>query len=42
LSAAQIVTTFLFEGRPVKLMLIDGGYHVCAKTLSGAIIGAWQ
>jgi len=26
----------------VKLMLIDGGYHVCAKTLSGAIIGAWQ
>jgi len=42
LSAAPIVTTFLFEGRPVRLMLIDGGYHVCAMTLAGAIIGAWQ
>jgi hypothetical protein len=42
LSAAPIVTTFLFEGRPVRLMLIDGGYHVCALTLAGAIIGAWQ
>lgn len=42
LSAAPIVTTFLFEGRPVKLMLIDGGYHVCAMTIAGAIIGAWQ
>ncbi len=42
LSAAPIVTTFLFESRPVRLMLIDGGYHVCAMTLAGAIIGAWQ
>jgi len=42
LSAAPIVTTFLFENRPVRLMLIDGGYHVCAMTLAGAIIGAWQ
>jgi Protein of unknown function (DUF1761) len=42
LSAAPIVTTFIFENRPVKLMLIDGGYHVCAMTIAGAIIGAWQ
>ncbi len=42
LSAAPIVTTFIFENRPVKLMLIDGGYHVCALTIAGAIIGAWQ
>jgi hypothetical protein len=42
LSAAPIVTTFIFENRPVKLMAIDGGYHVCALTLAGVIIGAWQ
>jgi hypothetical protein len=42
LSAAPIVTTFIFENRPVTLMLIDGGYHVCALTIAGAIIGAWQ
>jgi hypothetical protein len=41
LAAAPLVTTFLFENRPVRLMLIDGGYHVVALTLAGAIIGAW-
>lgn len=33
--------TFLYEGRKPALFLIDGGYHLIALTLVGAILGAW-
>ena len=34
--------TYLFERRPLKLLLINGGYHVVAYTVMGAILGAWH
>lgn len=38
---ALMSVTFMFEGRKPALFLIDGGYHVLALTLAGAILGAW-
>jgi hypothetical protein len=35
-------TTYLFERRPLKLFLIDGGYHAVTFTLMGGILGAWK
>lgn len=32
----------LFERRPLKLFLINGGYHTLNFTLIGAILGAWH
>jgi hypothetical protein len=32
----------LFEGRSWKYIFINGGYHVVAFTIMGAIIGAWR
>lgn len=32
----------LFENRPLKYVLINGGYMVVAFTLMGAILGAWK
>ena len=32
----------LFENRPLKYALINGGYMVVAFTLMGAILGAWK
>lgn len=34
--------TYLFEGRSLRLWLIDAGYHTVAFTLMGAILGAWK
>jgi hypothetical protein len=31
--------TYLFERRPMSLFLINGGYHVVAFTVMGAVIG---
>ena len=31
----------LFENRPIKYVLINGGYMVLAFTVMGAILGAW-
>ncbi|MBX2796346.1 MAG: DUF1761 domain-containing protein [Myxococcales bacterium] len=33
--------TYLFERRPLGLWLINGGYHMVAFTLMGAILGLW-
>ena len=33
--------TFMYESRKPALFLIDGGYHVVALTVAGAILGAW-
>ena len=38
---ALLSVTFMFEGRKPALFLIDGGYHVLALTIAGAILGAW-
>ena len=32
----------LFENRPMKYVLINGGYMTVAFTLMGAILGAWK
>ena len=38
---ALMSVTFMYESRRPTLFLIDGGYHVLALTLAGAILGAW-
>lgn len=38
---ALLSVTFMYEGRKPALFLIDGGYHVLALTVAGAILGAW-
>ena len=40
--AASYGITYLFEHRPLKLWLVNGGYHTLQFTLFGAIIGAIQ
>ncbi len=38
---ALMSVTFMYESRKPNLFLIDGGYHVLALTIAGAILGAW-
>lgn len=38
--AASFGISYLFEGRPFKLWLINGGYHTLQFTIFGAILGA--
>jgi hypothetical protein len=38
---ALMSVTFVYESRRPALFLIDGGYHVLALTVAGAILGAW-
>ncbi|MFL5731036.1 MAG: DUF1761 domain-containing protein [Cytophagaceae bacterium] len=40
--ATTIGTTFMYEGKPMKLYLIDTSYHVAGFLIGGAIMGAWQ
>jgi hypothetical protein len=40
--AAAFGITYLFERRPLRLFLINGGYYAVAFTLMGAILGAWH
>ena len=40
--AASYGISYLFEHRPLKLWLINGGYHTLQFTLFGLIIGALQ
>ena len=40
--AASYGITYLFEHRPLKLWLINGGYHTLQFTMFGLIIGAMQ
>lgn len=35
------LTSYLFEGRRIKLWLINGGFHTVQFTVMGAILGAW-
>jgi hypothetical protein len=34
--------TNLFEGRPLRLVVIHAGYHMVALSVIGAIIGQWN
>lgn len=38
----SMATTYLFERKSIKLMLINCGYHVVTYTLVGFIIGVWH
>lgn len=38
--ATALVTTALFERRPLGLALVDGGYQAVAYTLMGLIVGS--
>lgn len=38
---ALMSVTFIYESRKPALFLIDGGYHLLALTVAGAILGAW-
>jgi hypothetical protein len=40
--AASFGISYLFERRPLKLFLINGGYHTLQFTLIGLILGAWH
>jgi hypothetical protein len=40
--ATTIGTTFMYEGKPLKLFLIDAGFHVAGFLIGGAIMGVWQ
>jgi hypothetical protein len=37
---AMLANLYSFEGRPLALMLIDGGYGIIGFTLTGAVVGA--
>src|SRR6266852_2920577 len=40
--ATTTLTTYLYEGRPFNLFLINVGYIVVGLALMGAVIGAWK
>ena len=40
--AASFGINYLFERRPLKLWLINGGYHTLQFTFFGLILGAMQ
>lgn len=40
--APALATTFVFERRPRRLVLVDAGYHIVSYTLMGAVLGAWR
>lgn len=40
--AASFGINYLFECRPLKLLLINGGYHTLQFTLYGLILGLWH
>jgi hypothetical protein len=39
--ATTIGITFMYEGKPLKLFLIDTGYHFAGFLMGGAIMGMW-
>ncbi len=40
--ATVTFTTYLFEGRPKELFLINYGYALAGLLIMGAILGAWK
>ncbi len=40
--ATSFGISYLFEQRPLKLFLVNGGYHTVQFTLIGLILGLWH
>ncbi|WP_105201690.1 MULTISPECIES: DUF1761 domain-containing protein [unclassified Pseudoalteromonas] len=40
--ATSFGISYLFEQRPLKLFLVNGGYHTLQFTLIGLILGLWH
>jgi hypothetical protein len=40
--ATSIGTTYAFGRRPLKLALVDAGFHGLSFTMMGALLGAWH
>lgn len=40
--AGSYAINYQFEQRPLKLLLINGGYHTAQYTLYGLILGLWH
>lgn len=40
--ATSLGTTYAFGRRPLRLALIDAGYHAVSFTAVGALFGAWS
>lgn len=40
--ALALGVTYLFERKPLRLFLINAGYHAVVLTVMGAILGAWR
>jgi hypothetical protein len=38
---APMIINYLFEGKSIKLILVDGGYHLITLIVYGVILGAW-
>jgi len=41
-TAAGFGITYLFERRPLKLWLVNGGYHAVTLTVIGAVLGVFS
>lgn len=40
--AGSFAINYQFEQKPLKLLLVNGGYHTVQYTLYGAILGLWH
>lgn len=40
--AGSFAINYQFEQRPLKLLLINGGYHTAQYTLYGLVLGLWH
>jgi Protein of unknown function (DUF1761) len=40
--AGSFGINYQFEGKPAKLLLVNGGYHTVQYTLYGVILGLWH
>jgi hypothetical protein len=41
-TATTMTINALFEGKSLRLILVDGGYHLIVFLIYGVILGAWQ
>lgn len=41
-SAVVICISYLYQGRPKTLTMIDGGYHVAGNMVAAVILSIWQ
>jgi hypothetical protein len=40
--AGSFAINYQFEGKPLRLLLVNGGYHTVQYTLYGVILGLWH